>query len=602
MAPFLLAFGGKNKTRGRTPVRNFAKELSRRNVFRVGIAYIVVSWLIAQVAELALDSFEAPGWVVKTILLVLALGFPLALFFAWAYELTPEGLKKEKDVDRNQSITHKTGRKLDFIIIGLLSVGLVFVVIDNYVVDVFAPVEKERPAQLRSIAVLPFVNMSNDPDQEYFSDGISEELLNLLAKIPSFRVAGRTSSFAFKGRSEDLRLIGDSLGVETILEGSVRKSGDRVRITAQLVNTDDGFHLWSETYDRKMEDIFAMQDDIASSVVRELKVTLLGEAPRIIGSGREIDNADAYNAYLRGLFFLNQSGPDNLEKAAKYMEQAVELAPDSALAWAGLSSAKADYAGQISDDPTELLALAREAADRALELDDALPEVYIAFANIEASYDWDWDSADRNIERALELRPGDVRAQLMRSDMLATRGKFDEARRSLRQIIREDPLNYRVQRSLMSALYFLQEYGEAAKVGERLLEQDPAMPFAHGWLALVYRGQGNLENAIAHALAEPVRFFNLTTAAIVHDAMGNPAVALAAQQTLHDEYGDLAAFQQAIIFCYWGDYDKSVEFLERAYAIHDPGMGMVKTPIFDAIKDHPGYRAVLRKMHLADGS
>ena len=581
-------------------MRAFAKELSRRNVFRVGIAYVVVSWLIAQVAELALDSFAAPDWVIKTILLVLALGFPLALFFAWAYEITPEGLKKEKEVDRSQSITGKTGRKLDFVIIGFLGVGLLYVVVDNYFVDVFEPKQEEGVTVLRSIAVLPFVNMSNDPDQDYFSDGISEELLNLLAKIPAFRVAGRTSSFAFKGRSEDLRLIGDSLGVETVLEGSVRKSGDRVRITAQLVKTGDGFHLWSETYDRTLDDIFAVQDDIASSVVRELKVTLLGESPQVVGRERGINNADAYNAYLRGLFFFNKSGPDNLAKAAKYMEQAVELAPESALAWAGLSAAKADYAGQTSDDPTEPLAVAREAAERALELDDALPEVYMAFANIENSYDWNWDSADRNIQRALELRPGDVRAQLMQSRMLAIRGKFDEAQQSLRQIIREDPLNYRVQRSLMGALYYLGQYDEAAQIGERLLEQDSAMPFAHGWLALVYLNHGSAEKAIAHAFAEPVRFFHLTCAAVVHNAMGNQAEALAAQQVLLDEYGDLAAIQQAIIFAYWGDYDKSVDYLERGYAQRDPGMSFMTTPIFDGLRDHPGYQAVLSKMNLAD--
>ncbi len=581
-------------------MRNFAKELSRRNVFRVGIAYIVVSWLVAQVAELALASFDAPGWVIKTILLVLALGFPLALFFAWAYELTPEGLKKEKEVDRSQSITHKTGRKLDFVIIGLLSVGLMFVIIDNYFLDAPVPAEDESGKELRSIAVLPFVNMSNDPDQEYFSDGISEELLNLLAKIPSFRVVGRTSSFAFKGRSEDLRLIGESLGVESILEGSVRKSGDRVRITAQLVKTDDGFHLWSETYDRTLDDIFAVQDDIASAVVRELKLTLLGEVPQIAGADRGIDSADAYNAYLRGLYFWNQSGPENLAKAAKYMEQAVELAPDSALAWAGLSSALAGYAGQMSDDPTETLTLAREAAERALMLDDSLPEVYLAIANYEQSFDWNWDSAEKNLKRALALRPGDVRAQLEQSNLLVTHGRLDEARQALQQIIREDPLNYRVQRGLLSALYFLQEYDEAAQLGERLLEQDSAMPFTHGWLSFVYLGQGNHQKALEMALAEPVRFFQLTTAAIVHDALGNHAEALAAQRTLLDEYGDLAAFQQAVIFASWGDYDQCLEYLERGYAIRDPGMALVKTPLFDGLKDYPGYRAILSKMNLAD--
>ena len=566
----------------------------------MGIAYIVVSWLTAQVAELALDSFDAPVWVIKTILLVLLLGFPLALFFAWAFELTPEGLKKEKEVDRSQSITSKTGRKLDFVIIGVLTVGLLFVVVDNYFLDSADPVQEESAAELRSIAVLPFVNMSNDPDQDYFSDGISEELLNLLAKIPAFKVAGRTSSFAFKGRSEDLRLIGDSLGVESILEGSVRKSGDRVRITAQLVKTDDGFHLWSETYDRTLDDIFAVQDDIANSVVRELKVTLLGEAPQVDGHERGIDNVDAYNAYLRGQFFLHESGPENLAKAAKYMEQAVELAPESALAWAGLSRAKSEYAGQTSDDPAEDLSIAREAARRALTLDNSLPEVYLAIASYEFSFDWNWDSAEKNLERALELRPGDLTAQLEQSNLLVTRGRLDDALQALQQIIREDPLNYRVQRGLMAVLYYKKEYDEAIKLGERMIEQNPEMPFVRGWLSFVYLGQGEHQRALEAALAEPVRFFNLTTAAIAHDALGDHAEALTAQQTLLEEYGDLAAFQQAVIFNNWGDYDQSVEFLERGFEIRDPGMSIVSTPIFDSLKDHPGYQAILGKMNLAD--
>jgi serine/threonine-protein kinase len=581
-------------------VPDFIKELRRRNVFRAGIAYVVIGWLTAQVAELALDSFEAPSWVIKTILLMLALGFPLVLLFAWAYELTPEGLKKEREVDRSQSITGKTGRKLDFVIIGLLSVGLVFVVIDNYVLDGSVPSESENTAELRSIAVLPFVNMSNDPDQDYFSDGISEELLNVLAKIPAFRVAGRTSSFAFKGRNADLRQIGDSLGVETILEGSVRKSGDRVRITAQLIKTDDGFHLWTETDDRKLDDIFAVQDDIASSVVRELKLALLGKIPEVVGGDRGIDDVEAYNAYLQGLFFLNKSGPDNLEKAARYMEQAVELAPDSALAWAGLSRAKADYAGQTSDDPAEDISLAREAAKRALMLDDSLPEVYLAIANYELSFDWNWDSAEKNLNRALELRPGDLNAQLEQSNLLVTRGRLDEARQALQRIIREDPLNYRVQRRLMTVLQYMKEYVEAAQLGERMIEQDPAMPFVRGWLSLVYLRQGRHHKALELALAEPVSFFNLTTVAIMHNALGNHDDALTAQQTLLAEYGDLAAFQQAVIFVYWGDYDKSVEYLERGFEIRDPGMGLVNTPIFDVLKDHPGYRAILSKMNLAD--
>jgi tetratricopeptide (TPR) repeat protein len=282
------------------------------------------------------------------------------------------------------------------------------------------------------------------------------------------------------------------------------------------------------------------------------------------------------------------------------MEQAVELAPESALAWAGLSSAKTEYAGQTSDDPTEDLSLAREAARRALMLDDSLPEVYLAFANFEQSFDWNWDSAEKNLERALDLRPGDISAQLKQSELLVTRGRFDEARQSLQRLIREDPLNDRVQRSLLAVLCDLNAYDEAVRLGERLLEQDSAMPFAHGWLSFVYLQQGSPEKALEHALAEPVRFLNLTAVAIMQDALGNHVEALTARQTLLDEYGDLAAFQQAVIFAYWGDYDKSVEFLERGYRIRDPGLTLVKFPIlFDKLQDHPGYQAILSKMNLA---
>jgi len=241
-------------------------ELKRRNVFKVGAAYVVMAWLLAQVVDVFLDNFGAPEWVIKTVLLLLVAGFPLALFFAWAFELTPEGIKKEKDVDRSQSITRETGRKLDFLIIGILVIALAYFALDKFVLTTgdtapgSAAVTETAPTDEKSIAVLPFVNMSDDAGNEYFSDGISEEILNALAKVPELQVAGRTSSFAFKGENQDLRKIGEALGVNNILEGSVRKAGDKVRITAQLIRVDNGFHLWSESYDRKLTDVFAIQN------------------------------------------------------------------------------------------------------------------------------------------------------------------------------------------------------------------------------------------------------------------------------------------------------------------------------------------------------
>ena len=264
---------------------SFFDELKRRNVFRVGVAYVIVAWLLAQVADLFLENFGAPDWVIKSVLIVLVIGFPLAIFFAWAFELTPEGLKREKEVDRSQSIASETGRKLDRAIIAILVLALGYFVYDKYggsgaPAEVATAQNAALPAEAeKSIAVLPFVNMSSDTEQEYFSDGISEEILNALAGVQGLKVAGRTSSFAFKGQNQDLRAIGEALGVNHILEGSVRKSGGKVRITAQLIKVDDGFHVWSDTYDRELTDVFAIQDEIANAILEQMRTALLDEQP-----------------------------------------------------------------------------------------------------------------------------------------------------------------------------------------------------------------------------------------------------------------------------------------------------------------------------------
>ncbi len=274
-------------------------ELKRRNVFKVAIAYIVVAWLVMQVADVVVNNIEAPGWVFQVLLLFLALGLPFAIIFAWAFEMTPDGLKREHEVDRSQSITGDTGRKLDFTIIGVLVLALGYFAWDKFVLSVdreaalveaarqevsaqVASEEAEKPQTTesgQSIAVLPFVNMSSDTEQEYFSDGLSEELLNLLAKIPELRVTSRSSAFSYKGKDFKIADVGRELGVAHVLEGSVRKAGNQVRITAQLIEVENDTHLWSETYDRSLDNIFAIQDEISSAVVDPLKITLLGETP-----------------------------------------------------------------------------------------------------------------------------------------------------------------------------------------------------------------------------------------------------------------------------------------------------------------------------------
>ena len=316
-------------------------ELKRRNVFRVGIAYVVVAWLTAQVVDLVLENFGAPAWFMRSLLVVLAAGLPLAMVFAWAFEMTPEGLKKEKDVDRSQSVTHVTGRKLDRMIIGIMAVVIAFLVLDRFVLrdesgntvpnTETQTAEAEEPADPAndtgpSVAVLPFINMSGDTDNEYFSDGLTETLLHMLAQLPELRVAARTSSFAFKGKGTSIEEISTILGVAHVLEGSVQKAGNRVRITAQLIRADDGFHVWSQNYDRTLEDIFAIQDEIATDVANALDTSLLG-------GGNDIHNVDttnlsAFDAYLKALEKQAIYSFSSLPQAQSLLKEALAADPE----------------------------------------------------------------------------------------------------------------------------------------------------------------------------------------------------------------------------------------------------------------------------------
>jgi len=317
---------------------NLLTELKRRNVFRVAVAYVVIAWVLAQVADLAFDNFGTPEWVGKTVLFILVLGFPLAIFFAWAFELTPEGVKKEKDVDRSQSITNQTGRKLEFLIGGVLVVAIGWLLVDKFVLQEESSVPVAQTSDdvvtVKSVAVLPFVAMSSGPDDEYFADGLTEEILNSLARLPELLVTARTSAFAFKGLDTSVPEIADKLGVAHVVEGSVRRSGEQLRITAQLIRASDGFHLWSETYDRSSADSFGVQGEIAEKVAAALDVVLdQKQLAKMRTSG--LRNPEAFIAFQKGLEAASlahettaQGQIDGLAVANQFFERVIELEPD----------------------------------------------------------------------------------------------------------------------------------------------------------------------------------------------------------------------------------------------------------------------------------
>jgi TolB-like protein len=501
---------------------SFLEEIKRRNVAKVAILYIVASWLLLQVTDVLSSLLQVPDWAGPFVVMLLILGFVPALIFSWVYEMTPEGLKREKDVDRSRSITSHTGRKINILIIVLLVLAIATVLIDRLIPHeaavAEAPVEgqapeadspestdstelaaaKFAPAPDRSIAVLPFVNMSGNQENEYFSDGLTEELLNVLAKMEGLRVAARTSSFRFKGEVGDPAEIGQALNVNHLLEGSVRQSGERIRITAQLINASDGYHLWSETYDRTLTDVFAIQDEISKAVARALEVRLLGGAEAADAVRVATANMDAYNAYLKGTQLLAGSGVETYRAAEAQFKEALRLDPDFAAAHAGLARAWVDLANWGTLNIQETLPRVQEQIDKALAIDSDLPDAWVLKAWIR--YNFDPRSPDRAgteeaLRRALALEPGNVRASEWLAFTLDRMGKRSEAVEVLEKAIERDPLSVALRLQMGQNLESLLRFPEAESNYRLAVDLAPDDPNAVGQLANFSSNRGNFAEA-----------------------------------------------------------------------------------------------------------
>ncbi|HEX8925318.1 MAG TPA: protein kinase [Terriglobales bacterium] len=478
------------------------------------------------------------------------------------------------------------------VIVALLTVIAIFWVV-RHEVSTSAPPGNYAA----SIAVLPFVDMSPEKNQEYFSDGLSEELLNALAKIPELRVTARTSSFQFKGKNEDLRAVGKKLNVATILEGSVRKEAGRVRITAQLIKTSDGFHLWSETYDRKLDDVFAVQEEIAKSVASSLKLTLLsdkGSAP-----AAHAGNGEAYNAYLQGRYFFERRTKADLEKAVKYYLQAVKGDPNNATFWTGLAWTYGIQAGGGYVPGEEGYRNAREAAQKALALNSQMADAHAVMGWIQTSYDWDWSGADASFKKALALEPGNATVVREAAFLFAALGRFNEAIELNQRAVELDPLNASNYLTLGIVYYYAGYMHEAQSTLSKALELNAERPFAHAFLARLYLAQSLPQQALGEVEREPDALFRLHGLALVYHALGqNYESERAANDFIHD-YGNDAAFQVAEIYAYRGQTDRAFEWLEKAYAQRDSGLAqMIGDPLLKSLQIDPRYAAFVRKLHL----
>lgn len=444
---------------GCEPMSNVFQELKRRNVFRVGVGYLVLSWLILQIGAVLAPILGLPDIVLSFVVFALVLGLPLAIVFAWAYELTPEGIKRSGDVAPDASVAASTGKRLNVLITGTMGFIIALLLVDRFVFSDHAPSEhaigKEGVLGERSydsIAVLPFVNMSDDASQEFFSDGISEELLNLLAKTRGLRVAARTSSFAFKGQNQDIKSIGAQLDVETILEGSVRKADTRLRITAQLIDVASGYHLWSETYDRELTDVFAVQDEISASIVNALQVHF-GEAgaPAEPSQSYQAD-VEAYEHYLMGRRLIEKRTKQDIEAALEHFSQSIEIDPGYGPPYSGKADAYmllSDRNGAYGDIPKKYaIDLAEPLIERALTLDPLLAEAHNSKGFLLHTSE-KLDEALTSFDRAIELRPSYGIAHMWRSQLFDDMNREKKAKFALEEAYRIDPLSLVILRNLI---------------------------------------------------------------------------------------------------------------------------------------------------------
>ncbi len=494
------------------------EELKRRNVIRVGIAYLVAAWVVLQIADLVLENIGAPDWVMQVIMLVAALGFPLVLLVSWAFELTPEGIKRENDVDRDESITRQTAHKLDRMTVGLLFVVVLMVAAERLIPAADTPEPAAAPAETavaeKSIAVLAFEDLSPGGDQAYFAEGISEELLNVLAQIPDLKVAGRTSSFAFKGQKRDIREIGEILEVAHILEGSVRTSGDRIRVTAQLVKAEDGFHLFSKNYDRKLTDIFEVQDDIAREITMALRSAILGEQPVETSTHTSVE---AYEKYLQGRQWIHTRDRRLMEEASVLLDDALDIDPNYAPALAQKALAMqllSNADGAYGDIPLDVaLRESRPLLDRALELNPDLAEAYAVlglwYSNGSRSSS---DQAIASLRKSLSINPNNVNANNWLASELAGAENFNESLRLYEAVVERDPLYAPAFNNVI--FYYMQvrsmDRAEAlVRRVERITGESPNVLFARGALSLA---NGQLAAAVKQL--ERAHSFN-TSASVV---------------------------------------------------------------------------------------
>jgi TolB-like protein/Flp pilus assembly protein TadD len=477
---------------------NFFSELKRRNVYKVAVAYAVVAWLLIQAASIFFPAFDAPPWVMKIFIIVIIFGFPVALIFSWAFEITPEGIKLESEIEPNKSIARRTGRKLVALTTALavVAAGLfVYQLVRSKSDSVGSPTT--GTITNKSIAVLPFDNLSRDPDNAFFAEGIQDEILTRLAKVADLKVIARTSSERFKSAPENLPDIAKQLGVLNILEGSVQKVNDQVRVNVQLINAMTNAHLWAEIYDRKLSDILSVESEIAKTIADTLQARLSGTEVNAMVK-RHTENTQAYQFYLKGRFFWNKRDTNDLQKALGYFEQAAKEDPNYALAWSGTADVYALLPLFGGADPADAYPKAKEAANKAIALDPNLAEPHADLGLIASLFDFDFALSMREFEKSIALNPNYATAHHWFGDsVLQCIGDFNRAIAEMKRALELDPLSVVFSVDLGVAYYFDGRYQEGIAQTRKAIDLDPNAYYPYYNLGELLEESGDFPGAIS---------------------------------------------------------------------------------------------------------
>ena len=564
---------------------NFFSELKRRNVYKVAIAYIVGGWALSQGIAQVFPVFDVPNWAIRLIVLLIILGLPVALVLAWMFEITPEGIKRTEDVD--PTIPHTIHGAWIYIVILGLVVSIALFYLGRF---------SATPRQTASVAVLPLLNESGDPKDEYFSDGLSEELIAALGQIRGLKVIGRSSSFRFKDRKEEPRLIGERLGVSTLLEGTVRKQGDRVRIVAALVNAADGITLWTRTFDRELKDIFALQEEIAGAVANSLQVTLLGTENK--STRMATPNVEAHNAYLQGHFHYRRSNVEDYRQAIAYYDQAIALDPNYAEVYAERGEVWT-LLGDLTGTRPTAYPKARTDAEKAVALAPELAEAHAALGWVRCFTEWNFGEGLPELQLARKLSPTNPTANDLLARIVVYLGRIDEAERQARQAVELDPLSFATQFNLGRVLFVAGKLDEAEACGRKVAELQPTASSSHRWQVFVAVERRDGEGAMREAQLEPDAAFHLFLLSLAHYIRGEQQEADATLAELVAKYRDRLAYQIAEAYALRGEKDKAFEWLQISFDNHDGGtLSLLVDPFLRGLQDDPRYKNLLAKLGL----